>query len=83
MIKTTQWEQQIRQALESGKGKYAWSFARDLHNYLKIIHLIRQNKHRKAAYFADGLDTAAREEIPDKIYDTLMEYRDEPIYNSI
>lgn len=68
----TGWEKKINLALTEGKGKYGeWTPVGDLFDYKKIIALIRQGKVLKAAEFAQGLDTAAREEIPETIWRVL------------
>jgi len=48
----------------------------DAKDYRKIAQLLRHNKISDAANLAGGLDTAAREEIPARVWDAIMEDND-------
>ena len=62
------WYRAVSKALTEGKGKYAYYCAKDLHDYLHIIELIRAWSPGKAYDFAESLDTHISDDVPKKIW---------------
>lgn len=48
----------------------------DARDYRKIAQLLRANQIQKARDLAGGLDTAAREHIPESVWDAMIEHCD-------
>lgn len=65
------WNKKLDKAIKTGKGKFAWTPIRDLHDYKRMIKLIKQGKLSKAFEIANDFDTCAREDIPTTIWDTI------------
>ena len=65
------WEKKLDVAIATGKGKFSRCMVCDIHDYRKVIKLIRSGELLKAYVFASSLDTASHEEIPMTIWNIL------------
>lgn len=65
------WEKKLDHAMKTGKGKFASCLVSDIHDYKRIIKIIRSGDLIKAYNMACYLDTSAREEIPMTVWNML------------
>lgn len=71
LLAIDKWEETIRKALNTGKGKYQYEYAKDLHDWLKLIQLIRDEELDKAFEHYRRMDTNPREQIPLRILNII------------